>query len=232
MKVLDLFCCCGGASMGLSDHGNNKVTGVDITTNHEYPFEFIGGISVFDLHESFFDEFDLIWASPPCQHYLPLNKWRGNEYPDLIGPTRKLLKKIGKPYILENVPGAPIKQDLLLCGEMFTSLRILRHRIFEFGNGFKKPYKLPHKRHKDTFVENQVKKSHYACVAGHGGNAYSFTLKDWQKAMGIDWITNKVHLAQAIPPTYANYIITNKVEHVIRLDDFNNLSNPDTNVFN
>jgi len=219
MKILDLFSCCGGAGKGLSDNGNNDVVGVDITNNHEYPFIFIHS-DVFELPMSFFQHFDLIWASPPCQHYLPLNKWRGNEYPDLVGKTRELLKKTRIPYIIENVPGAPIRQDLLLCGEMFNDLRIIRHRIFEFGNGFKKPYKLPHKRHKDTFIENNVKKSRYACVAGHGGNSYSFTLTDWQKAMGIDWITNKEHLAQAIPPAYANYIITNKVEHVKRLEDF------------
>jgi hypothetical protein len=221
MKVLDLFCCCGGAAMGLSDNGNNKITGVDITNDHEYPFEFIG-IDVFDLWESFFEEFDLIWASPPCQHYLPINKWRGNYYPDLVARTRQLLIETGKPFIIENVPGAPIRRDLLLCGEMFEDLRILRHRIFEFGNGFKKPLRLPHKKHKRTLDNrgNKTPNSYYACVSGHGGNGYSFSLKNWQNAMGIDWINKKTHLTQAIPPAYSNYIITGKVKHVKQLEDF------------
>lgn len=207
--------------MGLSDHGNNTVVGVDITEDHQYPFEFIHS-DVFDLKHSFLRSFDLIWASPPCQSYLPMNNWRGNEYPDLIERTRMLLNHIGVPYVIENVPNAPIRRDLLLCGEMFEGLRVLRHRIFEFGNGFKAPYVLQHRQHKINRLKDwkRTKDSYYACLAGHGGNSYSFHLKDWQKAVGIDWITKKEHLTQAIPPKYSNYIITNKIKNLRRLEDY------------
>lgn len=235
MKVLDLFCCCGGAAKGLSNNGNNKVTGVDITKDHEYPFEFIGGMNVFDLSKSFFDEFDLIWASPPCQHYILTNKYKDNKHPDLVADTRNLLIKIGKPFIIENVPNAPIRKDLLLCGEMFEGLRILRHRVFEFGNGFNKPFALPH-RHRISLVDGSAVGVYSGGIApGCWGNkkrreefirkrketnTYSFSIKEWQKAMGIDWITKRKHLAQAIPPAYSNYIITNKVKHVKTIEDY------------
>lgn len=205
--------------MGLYDNGNNKITGIDITNDHQYPFEFIN-IDVFELYENFFKEFDLIWASPPCQHYIPTNKWHGKYYPDLVARTRQLLEQTGKPYIIENVPGAPIRHDLMLCGEMFEGLRILRHRFFEFGGGFKKPLRLPHKKHKATFYNGNVLRSYYASLAGHGSASFSYRIEDWQKSIGIDWITKKKHLTQAIPPAYSNYIITGKVKHVKTLEEF------------
>ena len=85
-------------------------------------------------------------------------------------------------------------------------LRIIRHRIFEI-HGFKceKPY---HPKHKPpiTIKGNKKKKSWYMQVAGHGGQSNSFKLKDWQKAMGINWIQDRHTLAQCVPPAYAEYI--------------------------
>lgn len=226
-KALDLFCCCGGISKGLTDAGF-ECTGVDITEGHNYPYEFIKS-DVFDLDINYLKKFDLIHASPPCQFYIPVNKWRDNKYPDLLGLTRELLLKTGKPFIIENVPGAPIRKDLTLCGEMF-GLRVIRHRHFEI-HGFT-VLQPPHQKHKlsvmngtgigvwtggvkpgfwgdkekqQAFLKKR-KDSYYACVAGHGGNGYSFKLEDWKAAMGIDWVDNKKHMTQMIPPKYSEYI--------------------------
>lgn len=227
MKALDLFCCCGGASQGLQQAGF-EVTGVDITDNHQYPFDFIHS-DVFDLKPEFFAKFDFIWASPPCQAYIPTNKWRNHNHPELIPKTREMLLKTGKPFVIENVIGAPVRKDIMLCGEMF-GLRVIRHRLFEV-NGFT-ILQPPHVKHKLSVMNDSAvalysgginpgfwgnkkrqqefrkkrKDSYYACVAGHGGNGYSFKLEDWQKAIGIDWVTKKEHLTQAIPPKYSNYI--------------------------
>ena len=87
MKVLDLFCCCGGAAKGLSDAGF-EVTGVDITDNHEYPYDFVHS-NVFDLDPDWIAQFDLIWASPPCQAYSwGTRKGRTEKFPDLVDRTR------------------------------------------------------------------------------------------------------------------------------------------------
>jgi DNA (cytosine-5)-methyltransferase 1 len=198
LKVLDLFCCCGGASKGLSVR--NEVTGVDITDNHQYPFNFIHS-DVFDLKPEFFEQFDFIWASPPCQHFTWARRLNTkHKFPDLIDKTRNLLQNTGKPYIIENVLGAPLRRDLLLCGDMFD-LRVRRHRIFESNFPIIQPI---HNKHKKRIDKTH---SYYVCASGHGGNGYSFKLKDIQNAMGIDWITKKEHLTQAVPPKYSEYII-------------------------
>ena len=202
MKVLDLFCCCGGVSKGFISAGH-EVTGVDITDNHEYPFDFIHS-DVFKLKPEFFEKFDFIHASPPCQQFSwSARQWinKGYEFePDLIDRTRQLLLKTGKLFSIENVVGAPVRKDLVLCGEMF-GLRVLRHRIFE-THGFTVLQPL-HVKHKPPIDRNH---SYYVNLTGHGGQSYSFKLEDWHNAIGIDWITKKEHLTQAIPPAYTEYI--------------------------
>jgi len=198
-KALDLFSCCGGAGRGIHDAGF-EVVGVDVTNNHEYTYKFIHS-DVFDLERKFFDEFDFVWSSPPCQCYTwSTRKGREEKFPDLIDKTRKLLTEIGKPFVIENVVGAPLRKDLVLCGEMFK-LRVLRHRIFEIHN-FIVP-KLKHVKHKPPIDKGH---SWYACVSGHGGDSYSFKFSDWCDAIDLYHIHNREHLAQAVPPAYSRYI--------------------------
>ena len=202
MKLLDLFCCCGGVSKGFHNKGWDCV-GVDITDNHQYPYQFYNW-DVFDIPPTFFQQFDLIHASPPCQHYFyGINQEHRNDFPDLIDKTRQLLLKTGKSLILENIPNSPLRKDLILCGEMF-GLRVIRHRIFEI-HGFEVPQP-EHKKHRPPIGKN---KSYYAQVAGHGGQSYSFKMEDHKNAMGIDWVDKKEHLTQMIPPKYAEYIASN-----------------------
>ena len=210
MEALDLFCGAGGASKGLLDAGFERVIGVDIEEQPEYltPNDFRGW-DVFEyLNYVNTDDKDFIWASPPCQAYSYGSKKdrnKGKKYPDLIAKTRKVLLKTGKPFVIENVVGAPLRKDLRLCGEMF-GLRIIRHRVFETHSfECKQP---THPKHKlpITIKGLSKKKSWYMQVAGHGGQSYSFKLKDWQKAMGINWIKDRHTLAQCVPPAYAEYI--------------------------
>ena len=106
-RALDLFCGAGGASMGLYHAGFN-VVGVDINPMPHYPFQFIqANAMTFPL-----DGYDLIWASPPCQRYsiascLP-NCNRDN-YPDLVAAVRERLEMTESIWIIENVPGAPLR---------------------------------------------------------------------------------------------------------------------------
>lgn len=136
MKILDLYCGAGGAAMGYHRAGF-EVVGVDINRQPHFPFEFIQA-NCLDLEPSFIASFDAIHASPPCQRYTRKSATWGRarkniiEHPDLIAPTRALLNASGKPYILENVMGAPMRCDVLLCGTMF-GLRIIKHRQFELN---------------------------------------------------------------------------------------------------
>lgn len=210
MKILDLYCCCGGISKGFHDSGH-EVTGVDIKDNHNYQYNFIHS-DVFKLPVTFFEKFDFIHASPPCQVYTwSTRKDRVNKFPDLVEKTRALLLKTGKPFMIENVQGAPIRKDLLLCGVMF-GLNMLRHRIFEIHKvKIPQPVHKPH-RLKVTKLDNgwgmTRKSSYYLCVSGHGGDSQSFSFRRWKKAMGINWIVKITHLTQMIPPAYSRYIGT------------------------
>ena len=58
--------------------------------------------------------------------------------PRLIGPVRALLERIGLPWVIENVEGAPIpvqhtldgRYGAMFCGTAFGK-RVYRHRLFE-----------------------------------------------------------------------------------------------------
>lgn len=129
LKLLDLFCGAGGATMGYYRAGF-EVTGVDINPQPNFPFKFIQEDSMkFPL-----EGFDVIHASPPCQAFSIASYGRrhkeGRIYPDLLTPTRERLKESKQPWIIENVIGAPMSRMIVLCGLMFD-LRVFRHRCFE-----------------------------------------------------------------------------------------------------
>lgn len=199
MKALDLYCCGGGAGTGLHQAGF-KVIGVDIEYQKNYPFEFIQA-NVLDLSIDFLKEFDFIWASPPCQEYtMAGTQWRkeGKEYPDLIEPTREMLKASGRPYIIENVPGAPLKNPVILCGTMF-GLRTYRHRLFESNYPVRQP---EHPEHvaKSTKMGRPPKDGEFLQIVGHFSGVPLA-----REIMGLPRL-NQYELAQAIPPAYSKYL--------------------------
>jgi DNA (cytosine-5)-methyltransferase 1 len=129
MKLLDLYCGAGGAAMGYHRAGF-EVVGVDINPQKHYPFEFHQGDAIEYLREQG-KEFDVIHASPPCQRYSKsVKKINRKNHPDLIFNTRTQLITSCRPYIIENVPGSPLINPIVLCGTMF-GLDVKRHRLFE-----------------------------------------------------------------------------------------------------
>lgn len=205
MKVLDLFCGAGGSAMGLHQAGF-EVIGIDIENQIDYPFKFIK-TDVINYKDV--DDYDLIWASPPCQAYCYGSNEAKSKHPQLIEKTRNMLSKLKIPYVIENIPTAPIRKDLLLCGEMFN-LKVIRHRIFEI-KGFEVIQPI-HKKHRGTIAEGYYYGVYTGGKCGCWGDNEKRkrvkigTVKDWQDAMGIDWIHDRKMLAQAIPPSYSRYI--------------------------
>lgn len=134
-RLLDLYCAAGGAGMGYHRAGFD-VVGVGINPQPHFPFEFIQG-DCLGLGLDFLRSFDAIHASPPCQHYSAAARFHGNssDHPDLVAPTRDMLVAAGLPWIIENVEGAPIRADVMLCGSMF-GLRLVKHRFFELSFPF------------------------------------------------------------------------------------------------
>lgn len=204
MKVLDLFCGAGGAATGYYRAGFTEITGVDVHQMPRYPFRYIHADAIGFL-KMFGQQYDLIHASPPCQRYSVATRNK-NKYPDLLAPVRDALKATGKPYIIENVPGAPMENPVMLCGSMF-GLKVYRHRLFESNIPLVTP---GHQRHFDNCRGNGKGMSDkgFITVVGHNAgicNSRGVTWEYVQQAMGIDWM-NRKELSQAIPPAYTEYL--------------------------
>lgn len=188
--------------MGLHRAGFT-VVGVDINPQPDYPFEFLQA-DVMSLEPHWFDRFDAIWASPPCQGYSKGagKAGRQHEHPDLVAPTREMLEATGLPYVIENITEAEkragLRRDLQLCGFMF-GLPLIRHRTFESNVPLTQLEHVPHT-------------SNYVTVAGNPGGSSKRdgskgfgSVADWREAMGIDWLPSS-RLKQAVPPAYAEHI--------------------------
>ena len=98
-RALDLFCCAGGAAMGLYRAGFD-VVGVDLERHKRYPFPFIQADALtVDL-----SGYDFIWASPVCQGYTAMRHApgaKGAAHPLLIGPVRDRLQAAGVPWCIK-----------------------------------------------------------------------------------------------------------------------------------
>ena len=137
--ILDLFHCGGMAADGYEQAGIIPI-GVDIE-DHGSPHEVILADAVKALSDPlwrpFIEGMDFIHASPPCQAHTRaahLRKAQGgtSKFEDLLTPTLAALREhwYHKPWIVENVPGAPgMDGAITLCGSMF-GLKVQRHRLF------------------------------------------------------------------------------------------------------
>lgn len=211
-RLLDLFCGAGGAAMGYHQAGFD-VVGVDIEPQPRYPFEFwqLDAIEVMnqlirggDLIGGFWPyrsyDFAAVHASPPCPRYSTLGAmWNvdRDSHPDLYEATRARLQATGLPWVIENVPGAPYRQGVVLCGSMF-GLAVRRHRNFESSLLMLAP------------ACQHTEQGQPLGVYGTGGGGQmtrgrKATRQEAPAAMGIDWMT-PAELSQAIPPAYTRWI--------------------------
>lgn len=221
MRLLDLFSGAGGAAVGYHRAGF-EVVGVDHRPQPRYPFRFVLADALEYLAEHG-HEYDAIHASPPCQAYSRMRHlpWlAGREYPMFIGATRHLLDATGRPWVIENVEGAPLLNGITLCGTMF-GLKVYRHRRFESSVLLLQP---PHQKHEvvigsgrmfnnrqqpnaDGWVSLPGKErarlrrtDGIVVAAGHFADVPAA-----HAALGIDWM-NRYELSQSIPPAYTEFI--------------------------
>jgi site-specific DNA-cytosine methylase len=172
------------------------VVGVDNRPQPNYPFEFHQADAMtFPLAG-----FDAIHASPPCQAFSGATRMQGDpsSHADLLTPTRERLRQAGTAWVIENVPGAPMRADFKLCGCMF-SLGVQRERWFETSW---QAFDLRPPCHHPVPA---VGVYGYSGSRGSSG-IYSGRLRRWSEAMGIDWMTHAKQVGQAIPPAYTEYI--------------------------
>lgn len=219
MRLLDLFCKAGGAAVGYNRAGFDEIVGVDIQPQARYPFQFILGNALEYLVQHG-HEFDAIHASPPCQAFSSMKgMWNAKPHDDLLTPIRTLLIATDKPYVIENVPGAPMENYIWLCGSMFGlgshDAELRRHRWFEIHPAMiwlRPPCGHHWKSRTNTVLSHGGNGgSRTVGVYGHSGghsirdNTQGFSKEERQQAMGIDWMLGD-ELAQAIPPAYTEFI--------------------------
>lgn len=208
MRLLDLFCGAGGAAMGYHRAGFDQIVGVDIKPQPRYPFEFVQGdaLEYLAAHGS---EFDVIHASPPCQAYSVTRVLNGRpQYWDSIPPTRAALKASGRPYVIENVIGAPLYHAALVCG-LTLGLQVKRHRLFESNLVlFSTTCPPSHPGEWKTVVGEGVSRKHLGRTdkwASKAPRRDCANVKEARAVMGIDWM-GIAELSQAIPPAYTEFI--------------------------
>jgi DNA (cytosine-5)-methyltransferase 1 len=200
MKLLDLFCGAGGASMGYHNAGF-EVTGIDIKHGNRYPFTYIRGDVRDYLNVEFLSQFDVIHASPPCQTHsitknLRIAQNKSTSKIDMIPETREALIASGKPYIIENVPLSPLINPVKVCGSSF-GLKVRRHRLFESN------VHLVGSKCRHTERPIGVYGSLRDQIPNGGKTADS--IEEAREAMGINWMI-WTELVEAIPPTYTEFI--------------------------
>lgn len=201
MRLLDLFCGAGGAAMGYHRAGFIDIVGIDIQRQPNYPFTFIQADALEPpVH---LDDFDLIHASPPCQHftrYKNVHTDITDRYENLLPETIDLLD--GWPHVIENLTSAPMRGDIELCGSMFA-LDVRRHRWFQASWAMLTP-PCNHK----YWVERKYKSStdrpnkRFTCEIG----AWDEPIDVQKQAMGVDHDITVRELSEAIPPAYTEYI--------------------------
>jgi len=203
VKLLDLFCGVGGASVGYARAGF-EVHGVDLKHGKRYPYPYTRAdvLDVLQDHK-FIQQFDVIHASPPCQthsitQHLRNAQGKTTSKIDLIPETRAALIAADKPYIIENVPGSPLINPIQLCGSSF-GLKVRRHRLFESNMPL------------EGSVCNHKLQGRPVGVYGSlndeipKGGKTAATIDEARDAMGMPWAI-WTELVEAIPPAFTEYL--------------------------
>ena len=193
------------------------VVGIDSKSQPRFPFEFIqaDALEWCYRHEPGI-RFDAIHASPPCQAYSALRNLGSKEdddYAHLVEETRELLQASGLPYVIENVPKAPLIDPVQICGTavglpivecLDKPRQVRRHRIFETNWTLL----VPPCNHTVPALGTYGHGGRWERHGGHGADrrgGYQGSLAECLEGMGIDWMSRR-EVAQAIPPAYTELI--------------------------
>lgn len=217
-RLLDLFSGAGGAAVGYHRAGFD-VVGVDIEPHDDYPYELIVADAVAFLERlvaggtwewTGLGVFDVIHASPPCPRYSRATAERHRDnHPDLLGPVLDALRSWGGTWVVENVPGAPLPDPVMVCGRAMGLRWTRRHRLFAssvplFSPGCACGSESPYGVTGDgPEIRDYARNGRKARSVQHAG-----------EVMGIDWMTRWDDLADAIPPVMTEFIGSQLLDHL------------------
>lgn len=217
-RLLDLFCKAGGAGVGYWRAGFD-VIGVDIEPQPNYPFAFWQGDALAVLADLQQGDFHAVHASPPCQAFTTMSAahrargiGRAMDHPDLIEPVRWELRRVGLPYIIENVPGAyrRLESPVTLTGGSF-GLRVYRPRHFESNFLLLTPPKASKPKDFTGVYGDRPQKRDRTRLNGGGRGTRSVmhvahSTEEAAEALGIDWPVTWRECAESIPPAYTEFL--------------------------
>jgi DNA (cytosine-5)-methyltransferase 1 len=203
-RLLDLCCCAGGCSVGYHRAGFD-VDGVDYAPQPDYPFTFHRADA---LHYPL-TGYDAYAASPPCKVHTALRHTATaatlfDVHVDLITAIRERLLATGRPYVIENVVGAPLLDPVTYCGSSF-GLMVRRHRLFESNVALVAP-PCDHASQPVVLGVYGTGGADAGRAERDGGGGRKVSGADAAAALGIDWTTDQRRLSQAIPPVYTEHI--------------------------
>lgn len=200
--LLDLFAGAGGCSVGYRRSGF-RVKGVDILPHPDYPYELTVADAMDVLKDrTFLSQFDVVHASPPCPRYsVATPEEKRDDHPDLLPDTLRLLREWGGTWVVENVPGAPLPDAIMICGRAMGLRWTRRHRLFASSALLMSPGCACGSESPYGVTGDGPEKRDYA---RNGRKARS--PEHAREVMGIDWMTTWDDLTDAIPPAYTEYI--------------------------
>ena len=220
MLALDLFCGAGGVGLGLQRAGF-RVIGIDHQPQPDYPGEFILADALrppVDLAA-----FDLIWASPPCQHDSSMRqrKTAKRPAPNLVPAVQELLA--GLPWtVIEQVRPEQLINPLVLEMGMFAEpgqCGNYRRRYFQCSWPLLGPPLPPRRHYAKALVCLTGTASYGPAVEGRvidrrlkAGLPYSSTPEEAAEALGVQHIVSgnitqrRTRINNALPPEYSEFI--------------------------
>jgi DNA (cytosine-5)-methyltransferase 1 len=215
-KLLDLCCCQGGAATGYHRAGFD-ILGVDIEPQPRYPFPMVRGDVLDVLDHWDLSPFAAIHVSPPCQFATTMSsRWRvrggtaADHHINLLTPVLARVRRLGIPYVVENVVGAKrfMNPTLALHGGMF-GLGVHRPRLFQCSMLILAPRAPMTKRPVGVYGDHP--QNHYSTRQNGDmkGRRSEFrrarTLAEAQELMDMPW-ADWHGCKEAIPPAYTEYI--------------------------
>mgnify|MGYP001590488132 CR=1 FL=1 len=209
-RLLDLFSGAGGAGRGYQLAGWH-VTGIDHQPQPRYAGDAFVQADALTYVAEHWPEYDAFHASPPCQQFTAYRRRGGgvgDAYPNLIPATREALSVTGRLWVIENVPGAPLRNPVQLCGSSF-GLDVRRHRMFETSH----PITVPACQHgwQTPRFPPATNRTNLRRTVEVG--VWRIPLHVQQHAMGIDWM-ELGELSQAVPPAYTEHIGAQMLAHL------------------